>query len=69
MVNKCCVVGCTNYVGKAKGLRFYRLPMANRGRAAKWVAAVRRDHWEPKAHPRICGESRMQQKLESGQIF
>ena len=35
MVNNCCAVGCTNYVEKANGLRFYRLPMADRGRAAK----------------------------------
>ncbi len=26
MVNHCVVVGCTNYVGKKQGLRFYRLP-------------------------------------------
>ena len=35
MVNNCCVVGCTNYVGKVKRLGFYRFPMADRGRAAK----------------------------------
>ena len=31
MVNNCCVVGCTNYVGKKKkGLSFYRFPVAVR---------------------------------------
>ena len=55
MVNNCCVVGCINYVGKANGLRLYRFPMADRG-ATKSGTVVRRDHWEPKAHTRICGE-------------
>ena len=26
MVNNCCIVGCTNYVGKKPGLRFYSFP-------------------------------------------
>ena len=26
MVNNCCIVGCTNYVGKKPGLHFYSFP-------------------------------------------
>ena len=57
MVNHCVVVGCTNYVGKKPGLRFYRFP-ADREfeRRRKWTAAVRRVNWSPGKHARICGE-------------
>ena len=48
-------VGCTNYVGKKKGLSFYRFQLKNE-ECGKWEAAVRRDHWKPKSHSRICGE-------------
>ena len=59
----CCVVGCTEYVGKVNsfnGTSFLSVPDADRGRTAKWATTVCRDHWEPKAHMRICSESRMQ---------
>ena len=36
MVNNCCVVCCTNYVGK-KGLSFYHFPVANKERCERWV--------------------------------
>ena len=55
MVNNCCVVGCTNYVGKKPGLRFYSFP-ADTQRREKWVAAVRRKGWQPSKHTRICNE-------------
>ena len=40
MVNNCCVCGCTNYVGKKPGLRFFRFPLLDKERNAKWTAAV-----------------------------
>ena len=55
MVNNCCVVGCTNYVGKKPGLRFYSFP-SDAQRREKWVAAVRRKDWQPSKHTRICNE-------------
>ena len=48
-MNNCCVVGCTNYVGKASGLRFYRFPMADEVKQQK-AADVCRDPWEPQVH-------------------
>ena len=56
MVNNCCVCGCTNYVGKKPGLRFFRFPLSDKARCARWAAAVRRVGWEPKKYMRICGE-------------
>ena len=56
MVNSCCVVGCTNRVGKEKGLRFYRFPLGQQERCAKWTAAVRRACWKPTAYTRICNK-------------
>ena len=56
MVNSCCVVGCHNRVGKKEGLRFFRLPMGDKDRLAKWVTAIRREAWVPSVHTRICSE-------------
>ena len=56
MVNNCCVVGCNNYVGKKKGLGFYRFPLSDKERCGKWEAAVHREGWVPKSHTRICSE-------------
>ena len=56
MVNNCCVVGCKNYVGKKKGLSFYRFPLSDKERCSKWEAAVRRKDWTPKPSSRICNE-------------
>ena len=47
MVNNCCVCGCTNYVGKKPGLRFFCFPLLDKERNAKWIAAVRRVNWMP----------------------
>ena len=55
MVKSCCVVGCTNRSSKGSDVRFYRFPLFDGGRCAKWVAAVRRLHWSPNVHTRICG--------------
>ena len=56
MVNSCCVVGCSNCVGKTPGLSFYRFPLSDGERCAKWVAALRRSGWTPTVHTRICSD-------------
>ena len=52
MVNNCCVVGCTNYVGKVNRL----FSIGSRWLIEQKAAAVGRDLRKPKAHTRICGE-------------
>ena len=47
MVSNCCVVRCTNYVNKKKGLSFYCFPVANKERCERWVVAVCRKDWQP----------------------
>ena len=56
MVNYCCVVGCTNRVGKKVGLRFFRFPLREKERCARWTAAVPRLDWTPGIDTRICNE-------------
>ena len=57
MVNHCVVVGCTNYVGKKPGLRFYRFPSEREPeRRRRWTVAVQWANWSPGKHARICGE-------------
>ena len=53
MVKNCCVFGCKKYIEKKEGLRFFRFPLADKGRCAKWTAAVRREAWQP---TQICNE-------------
>ena len=63
MVNNCCVAGCTSALrsGCTSALR-RQMELVSVG--SRWLieveqqkaAAARRDHWEPKAHTRICGE-------------
>ena len=55
MVNNCCVCGCTNYVGKKPGIRFFRFPLLDKERNAKWIAAVRRVNWMPIYEDRLAG--------------
>ena len=68
MVNNCCVVGCTNYVGKKPGLRFYSFP-SDTQRREKWVAAVRRKDWQPSKYTRICNEHFITGKLPACTFF
>ena len=54
MVKTCSAVGCTKMSGKCeRGISFYRFP-ADPEKRAKWVAAVRRENWEPKKSSWIC---------------
>ena len=56
MPKNCCVVKCTNWMGKKEGLRFFRFPLTNEERCKRWIAAVRREHWQPGKSTRICNE-------------
>ena len=56
MVKNCCVFGCKNYVGEKEGLRFFRFPLGDKERCAKWTAAVRKEAWQSKKSTRICNE-------------
>ena len=53
MVKSCCAPGCENRWSKGSSLSFYRFP-ADPGRRAEWVAAVRREKWEPTEHSWLC---------------
>ena len=54
MMKSCSAVGCTNRSGRCKRrISFYRFP-ADPEKRAKWVAAVRRENWEPKKSSWIC---------------
>ena len=46
-VNSCCVVACTNRVGKKAGVSFYRSPFTDKEICMKWsaAAAIRRTKW------------------------
>ena len=65
MVNNCCVVGCSNRVGKKKKVSFYRFPWNDKGRCDKWKASVRRSDWEPTIHTRICSEHFVSGKIST----
>ena len=43
MVQSCCAFGCTNRSGEGKVER-----------RTRWIAAVRREDWQPNQHSRIC---------------
>ena len=51
----CCAVDCHNRRGDKPGLTFHRFPV-DRQRREKWIAAVRREDWQPTEHTRLCGE-------------
>ena len=53
MVKSCCAVGCSNRASKGSGISFYRFP-SDPERRSKWIAAVKRENWEPSEHSWIC---------------
>ena len=53
MVKSCCAPGCENRWSKGSSLSFYRFPV-DPARRAEWVAAVRREKWEPTEHLWLC---------------
>ena len=46
MPKNCCVVSCTNWLGKKKGLKFFRFPLSDEECCKKWTAAARREQWQ-----------------------
>ena len=53
MVKSCCTVGCTNRYSKGSNLSFYRFPV-DPVRRSRWVAAIKRERWEPNEHSFLC---------------
>jgi hypothetical protein len=55
----CCVPGCSNQRGNDKinwwKRSYYRFPKDPK-QASLWMKMIRRDHWEPKNHDRICSD-------------
>ena len=51
--SSCCAFNCTNRHSKEKGIKFYRFPK-DPERRRRWIAAIRREGWEPNDGSRIC---------------
>jgi len=54
MVQSCCAYGCSNRSGQNKGLKVYSFPKRPAERIKRWIAAVKRDNWQPNEHSRVC---------------
>ena len=50
MGKSCCAIGCCNRYSKGY---FYRFPKG-KSKSSKWIAAVRREKWEPTEHTWLC---------------
>ncbi|XP_060770611.1 peroxynitrite isomerase THAP4-like [Neoarius graeffei] len=61
MVFACCAVGCHNRQGQRAGLSFYRFP-TDPDKRAKWIAAVKRQDWEPTEYSRLCSDHLISEK-------
>ncbi|KAF3838847.1 hypothetical protein F7725_010615 [Dissostichus mawsoni] len=48
----CCAVGCDNSRQRNPGLQFVSIPK-DLDRRNKWLAAIRRDHWQPTSNSRL----------------
>ena len=47
MVQSCCAFGCTNRSGEGKKVQFYSFLKRPVERRSRWIAAVRREGWQP----------------------
>ena len=70
MTNSCCVVGCSNRIGrtlkgvkvecKNKGIRYFSFPTPDPEQWEKWVSAVKRKDggkpWKPTQWSKVCSE-------------
>ena len=63
LVKSCSAVRCTNRALKTSGISFYRFP-ADPERRAKWVAAVRREDWQPSKYTCICSAHFISEKSD-----
>uniref|UniRef100_A0A672LLN9 THAP-type domain-containing protein n=1 Tax=Sinocyclocheilus grahami TaxID=75366 RepID=A0A672LLN9_SINGR len=52
MPSICCALGCDNSKSQRNGLTFYNIPK-NTECHQKWIAAIKRDHWNPIEHSRL----------------
>ena len=59
----CCAVGCDNSRQRNPGIQFVSIPK-DLDRRNKWLAAIRRDHWQPTSNSRLCS-----QHFVSGKLF
>uniref|UniRef100_A0A672PEU3 THAP domain-containing protein 1 n=1 Tax=Sinocyclocheilus grahami TaxID=75366 RepID=A0A672PEU3_SINGR len=48
----CCAVGCNNSRQRNPELQFYSIPK-ELDRRNKWLALIRRDHWQPTSNSRL----------------
>ena len=53
MVKSCCAPGCKNRSTTNSSIKFHRFPV-DKERRALWIAAVRREHWQPTEHSVLC---------------
>ena len=51
----CCAVGCDSSRQRNPEMQFYSIPK-DVERRNKWLAAIRRDHWQPTANSRLCNQ-------------
>ncbi len=54
MVSSCVAFGCHNRVKAGSGISFHRFPHKNPELLQKWLNAIKRKDWLPKAHSYIC---------------
>ncbi|CAH2328771.1 THAP domain-containing 1-like [Pelobates cultripes] len=52
----CAASGCKNRLSKGCGKHFFRFPLKNPEKLAKWIAAVRREKWTPTIYSRLCSD-------------
>ncbi|XP_075046514.1 uncharacterized protein LOC142107193 [Mixophyes fleayi] len=52
----CAMFGCKNRMHKGCGKHFFRFPIKDPERLAKWVEAVQRDDWRPTIHSKVCSD-------------
>ena len=53
MPSSCCAINCVNRCSKK--MLMFRFP-TDPERKRQWVAAIRREGWQPNEHSRICQE-------------
>nr|XP_042912961.1 THAP domain-containing protein 1-like [Parasteatoda tepidariorum] len=60
MPHNCCAYGCTNNSAKPecieKGISSHRFPLEDKVIMRAWVVALKRQHFEPTVHSKLCSE-------------
>ncbi|KAM5131989.1 uncharacterized protein ACMZJ9_018794 [Mantella aurantiaca] len=52
----CAMFGCKNRMHKGCGKHFFRFPMKDPERLARWIEVVQRDDWKPTVHSKVCSD-------------